>query len=157
MLCIKLTDTVSVGGIFDIWKKISKHDSTWWQNPCWQSQRSDVSCSWPQGKVCTHLRRDFVPLPFTDPLQVIKASRLTFGNSNISSLHRFSMGLRSGDWVGHSRISMFFFLIHFFVALAVCFGSFSCWTGPIHDAFSMHWPWRYIPSSLWCGAVVLSS
>ncbi len=23
--------------------------STWWQNPCWQSQRSDVSCSWPPG------------------------------------------------------------------------------------------------------------
>ncbi len=22
---------------------------TWWQNPCWQSQRSDVSCSWPPG------------------------------------------------------------------------------------------------------------
>ncbi len=21
----------------------------WWQNPCWQSQRSDVSCSWPPG------------------------------------------------------------------------------------------------------------
>ncbi len=31
----------------------------------------------------THLRRDFVPLLFADPLQVIKVSRLTFGNSNI--------------------------------------------------------------------------
>ncbi len=43
-----------------------------WKNPCWQSQRSDVSCSWPP--VCTHLRRDFVPLLFADPLQVIKVS-----------------------------------------------------------------------------------
>ncbi len=34
-------------------------------------------------QVCTHLRRDFVPLLFSDPLQVIKFSRLTFGNSNL--------------------------------------------------------------------------
>ncbi len=33
-------------------------------------------------QVCTHLRRDFVPLLFADPLQV-KISRLTFGNSNL--------------------------------------------------------------------------
>ncbi|MBN3305872.1 FA13B protein, partial [Amia calva] len=36
----------------------------------------------------------------------------------------FSMGLRSGDWLGHSRTLMCFFLSHSFVALAVCFGSF---------------------------------
>ncbi len=59
----------------------AKHDSTWRQNPCWQSHRSDVSCSWPQ--VCTHLRRDFVPLLFAGPLQVIKVSRLMFGNLNL--------------------------------------------------------------------------
>ncbi len=34
-------------------------------------------------QVFTHLRRDFVPLLFADPLQVIKVSRLTFGNSNL--------------------------------------------------------------------------
>ena len=34
-------------------------------------------------QVCTHLRRDFVPLLFADLLQVIKVSRLTFGNSNL--------------------------------------------------------------------------
>ncbi len=44
-----------------------------------------------------------------------------------SSLHRFSMGLRSGDWLGHSRTLMCFFWSHSFVALAVCFGSLSCW------------------------------
>ena len=44
-----------------------------------------------------------------------------------SSLHRFSMGLSSGDWLGHSRTLMCFFLSHSFVALAVCFGSLSCW------------------------------
>ncbi len=34
-------------------------------------------------QVCTHLRRDFVSLLFADPLQVIKVSRLMFGNSNL--------------------------------------------------------------------------
>ncbi len=34
-------------------------------------------------QVCTHRRRDFIPLLFADPLQVIKVSRLTFGNSNL--------------------------------------------------------------------------
>ncbi len=34
-------------------------------------------------QVCTHLRRDFVPLLFADPLQVIKVLRLTFGNLNL--------------------------------------------------------------------------
>ncbi len=37
------------------------------------------------------------------------------------------MGLRSGDWLGHSRTLMCFFLSYSFVALAVCFGSLSCW------------------------------
>ena len=46
---------------------------------------------------------------------------------SFSSLHRYSMGFRSGDWLGHSRTLICFFLSHSFVALAVCFGSLSCW------------------------------
>ena len=46
---------------------------------------------------------------------------------SFSSLHRFLMGFRSGDWLGHSRTLICFFLSHSFVALAVCFGSLSCW------------------------------
>ncbi len=56
------------------------------------------------------------------------------------SLHRFSMGLRSGDWLGHSRTLMCFFLSHSFVALAVCFGSLSCWNThpwPIFNALAL--------------------
>ncbi len=53
---------------------------TWRQNPCWQSQRSDVSCSWPPGLHTS--QEDFVPL-FADPLQVINVSRLTFDNANL--------------------------------------------------------------------------
>ncbi len=57
-----------------------------------------------------------------------------------SSLHRFSMGWRSGDWLGHSRTLMCFFLSHSFVALAVCFGSLSSWNThprPIFNALAL--------------------
>ncbi len=37
------------------------------------------------------------------------------------------MGLMSGDWLGHSRTLMCFFLSHSFVALAISFGSLLCW------------------------------
>ncbi len=40
---------------------------------------------------------------------------------------RFSMGLRSGDWLGHSRTLKCFLRSHSFVARAVCLGSLSCW------------------------------
>ncbi len=55
--------------------------------------------------------------------------------------------LRSGDWLGHSRTLMCFFLSHSFVALAVCFGSLSCWnTHP--QPISMPWPWWYMAPSI---------
>ncbi len=43
------------------------------------------------------------------------------------SLQRFSMGLRSGDRLGHSRTLKCFLRSHSFVARAVCLGSLSCW------------------------------
>ncbi|CDQ94710.1 unnamed protein product, partial [Oncorhynchus mykiss] len=43
-----------------------------------------------------------------------------------NSLQRFSMGLRSGDWLGHSRTLKCFLRSHSFVARAVCLGSLSC-------------------------------
>ncbi|CDQ68550.1 unnamed protein product [Oncorhynchus mykiss] len=44
-----------------------------------------------------------------------------------SSLQRFSIGFRSGDWLGHSRTLRCFLRSHSLVALAVCFRSLSCW------------------------------
>ena len=44
-----------------------------------------------------------------------------------NSLHKFSMGLRSGHWLGHSRTLKGFLRSHSFVARAVCLGSLSCW------------------------------
>ncbi len=53
-----------VSNQISIWSPSKTWLSTWCRNPCWQAQRLDVSCSWG---VCTHLRRDFGPLLFTDP------------------------------------------------------------------------------------------
>ncbi len=69
------------------------------------------------------------------------------------SLHRFSMGFRSGDWLGHSRTLMCFFLSHSFVALAMCFGSLSCWNThprPIFNALPGFnaLAWRYMAPSI---------
>ncbi len=90
--------------------------STWWQNPCWQSQRSDVSCSWfahISGGILSHSSLQILP-------KSLRFRGWSFVTRTFSSLHRFSMGFKSGDWLGH------FFLRHSFVALAVCFGSLSC-------------------------------
>ncbi len=77
-------------------------------------------------QVCVHLRRDFVPLF----LQILAKSLRFWGwrlaTQTFSSLHRFSVGLRSGDWLGHSRTLMYF-LSDSFVVLALCFGSLSRW------------------------------
>ncbi len=40
LICI-LMSQISIWPLRKTWL------STWWQNPCWQSQRSDISCSWP--------------------------------------------------------------------------------------------------------------
>ncbi len=45
-------------------------------------------------QVCTHLRRDFVPLLFSDPLQVIHVSRLTFGNLNLQLPPQIFYGIK---------------------------------------------------------------
>ncbi len=64
-----------------IWPLRKTWLSTWWQNPCGNHRGQMFLVVGHQ--VCTHLRRDFVPLLFADPLQVIKVSRLTFGNLNL--------------------------------------------------------------------------
>ncbi len=109
--------------------------SNLWQDPCWQSQKSDV-CH----QVCAHLRRDLSH----SSLQILSKSLRFRGwcleTRTFISLHIFSIGLRSVIWLGHSRTLMCFFLSHFFVALAVCFGSLSCWNThprPIFNALAL--------------------
>ncbi|KAK6328012.1 hypothetical protein J4Q44_G00036580, partial [Coregonus suidteri] len=45
-------------------------------------------------QVCTHLRRDFVPLFFADLLQVIKVLRRTSGNSNLQLPPQIFYGIK---------------------------------------------------------------
>ena len=47
-------------------------------------------------------------------------------------LHKFFSGLRSGDWLCHSRTLKCFLQSHPFVARAVCLGSLSCWKTQTH-------------------------
>ncbi len=72
-------------------------------------------------QVCTHCSRDFGPLLHTCLLQIFQVLW------SFSSLHRFSIGFRSGDWLGHSRTLKCFLRSHSLVTLAVCLGSLSCW------------------------------
>ncbi len=50
-----------------------------------------------------------------------------WATQTFNSLQKFAMGLRSGDWLGHSRTLKCFLRSHSFVARAVCLGSLSCW------------------------------
>ncbi len=45
-------------------------------------------------QVRTHLRRDFVPLLFADPLQVIKVSKLMVGNSKLQLRPQIFCGIK---------------------------------------------------------------
>ncbi len=109
-----------------IWPLRKTRLGTWWQNPCWHSQRSDVSCSWAtrfahfSGGILSHSSLQILSMS-------LKFRGWRLATRTFSSLHRFSMGFRSGDWLGHSWTLMCFFLSHSFVALAVCFESLSCW------------------------------
>ena len=53
-----------------------------------------------------------------------------------SSPQRFSMGLRSGDWDGQGRSLILCLVNHFWVNLAVCLGSLSCWKTQWRPIFS---------------------
>ncbi len=78
-----------------IWYNRKIELNIWYRNLCLQLQRSDVSCSsWPG---CTHCSRDFGH----SSIQVFSRSFRFWGccwaTWSFSSLHRFSIGFRSGD------------------------------------------------------------
>ncbi len=79
LICI-LMSQISIWSLRKTWL-------TWWKNPCWQSRKSDFSCSWPPGLQKSVLRCVQTRWPTTrsstNPLQVIKVWRLTFDNSNL--------------------------------------------------------------------------
>ncbi len=70
----------------------------------------------------------FWPIPpCRSPLEQGCFGAVVGATRTFNSLQRFSMGLRSGDWLGHSRTLKCFLRSHSFVARAVCLGSLSCW------------------------------
>ena len=96
--------------------------TTWWRKICWQAQRSDFVVVFSAG--LHRSWRDFGPLLFADPLQILKVPRL--------SLHRFLMGFRSGDWLGHSITVVFTLLLPRPYVLGHCHVG-----RPIHNPFSV--------------------
>ena len=94
--------------------------STWWRKLYWQAQRSDARFAQILGGILVHSSLQILP-------KYLKFRGCRLATRSFSSLHRFSMGFRSGDWLGHSRTLICFFLSHSFVALAISFRSLSCW------------------------------
>ncbi len=90
-------------------------------------------------QVCTHLRRDFVPLLLADPLQVIKVWRLTFGNSNLQLPPQILYGIK----VWRPARPLQDLIVLLLEPLLCCLGRGL----PINDPFSMPWlasmPWPW--------------
>ncbi len=95
-------------------------------------------------QVCTHLRRVFVPLLFADPLRVIKVSRL---------LHSFLWDCRPLQDLNVLLLEPLLCCLGrvFWVIVMLEYPSTTHFQCPGPDR-----TWRR-PSSLWCGAVVLST
>ena len=114
-------------------------------------------------QVCTHCSRDLAH----SSIQISRSFRFRgcrWAIRTFSSLQRFSIGFRSGDWLGHSRTLRCFLWSHSLVALAVCLGSLSWWKTLPSSMLLLReggcWPrscdtWPH-PSSPQDGAVVLS-
>ena len=68
------------------------------------------------------------------------------GVQQSKSYHRFSIGLRSGLWLGHSKTFKCFPLNHSSVALAVCLGlSMSCWKVNLRSCLKSLDDWNSFP------------
>ena len=64
------------------------------------------------------------------------------------SYHRFSIGLRWGLWLGHSKKCKCFPLNHSTVTLAVCLGSLSCWKVNLRPSLKSLEDWNRFPSRI---------
>ena len=64
--------------------------------------------------------------------------------------HRFSIGLRSGRWLGHSTTFKCFPLNHSSVALAGCLGSLSCWKVNLRPSLKSLEDWNRFPQEFPC-------
>jgi len=111
-----------------IWTPEKMNVNIWYSSLCLQLQRLNVSCSFSAG--LHTLQEGFWPSPShrSSLDQSGKILGWRWETESLSSLQRFSIGFRSGDWlVGHARTLICFLQRHSLVILAVCFGSLSCW------------------------------
>ena len=108
-----------------IWSITKVHLNTLLYTLCWQWQRSNVFCKSSQAF------HTVAGILAHSSMQISSRAVMFWGchwaTRTFNSLHRFSMALRSGDWLGHSRTLKCFLRSHSFVARAVCLGSLSCW------------------------------
>ncbi len=89
--------------------------------------------------ICTHFRRDFVPLLLADTLQVIKVSRLTFGNSNLQLPPPIFYGIEVWRLARPLHDLNELLLDPLICCLGRVFGSLSCWNThprPIFNALA---------------------
>ena len=81
--------------------------------------------------------------------------------ASFSSHYRFSIGLRSGNWLGHFKTLILWLVNQTLVLLDTCLGSLSCWNWKLLPSRSvladfMRFAWRisciffYCPLSPWC-------
>ncbi len=149
LICI-LMSQISIWPLRKTWL------STWWQNPCWHSQRSDFFLySWPLG---LHTSCWFCPTPLADPHQVIKVSRLTFGNSNLQLPPQIFYGMKVWRLARPLQDHNVLLLEPLLCCLGRVFWVIAMLEYPSMTHLQCSGPdgtWPR-PSSLWCGAVVLS-
>ncbi len=115
-------------------------------------------------QVYTHLRRDFVPLLLADTLQVIKVSRMTFGNSNLQLSPQIFYGIEVWRLARPLQDLNVLLLEPLYCCLGRVFWVIVLLEYPSTTHFQCP-GWLQCPGpdstwpcslSLWCGAVVLS-
>ncbi len=118
-----------------IWPLHKTWLSTWWQNSCWQSQRSDVSCSWLPGLHTSQERFCPTPLCRSSPSHLGLPSQIFYG-IKVWTLARPLQDL-------NVLLSWATPLLPWPCVLGHCHAGIV-----IHDPFSMPWPWRYMAHSI---------
>ncbi len=87
-----------------IWPLHKTWLSTWWQTPCWQSQRSDVSCSWPPG---LHTSQEgFCPTPLcrSSPRVNVSTSMYDGGDCVLGVIGSIPLPPNTTSWVDAKEI-----------------------------------------------------
>lgn len=124
-----------------IWINIFANQST--LNNLWQVQIDLEKSLWQQlqlqvflaksHKLCTPVYGQFIPLFLKSPLKLCRVGSVW--TAIFRSLHRRSMGFKSGLWLGHSRTVTDMSWSHSSIVFC-CMSSAWCWHGTRSSAFS---------------------